>query len=100
MIISEFSKVLRHLSHNSVCGSIECEIFMVSVDGDNIRGRQKNMPPGSKPVDNCEEFSVVNVIISFCLVEGAGYTSDGSKPPSVIFLRENSPRSELRRIHF
>ena len=80
--------------------SIECEIFVVGVDGDNIRGRQKNMPPGSKPVDNCEELSVVNVVILFCLIEGAGHTSDGSKSTLVVLLRENSPCSELRRIYF
>ena len=100
MIISEFSKVLRHLSHNSVCGSIECEIFMVSVDSDNMRGRQKNMPPGSKPVDNCEEFSVVNVIISFCLVEGMGYASNGSESSLVILLGENGSCCKLRCVYF
>jgi hypothetical protein len=66
--------------------SVKCKVFVIGVDGDNMRSGQKDMPPGSKPVDNCEKFSVVNVVISFCLIEGAGYTSDGLKSTSIILL--------------
>jgi hypothetical protein len=51
-------------------------------------------------MDDCEEFSVVDIIISLCLVEGTRYTSDGSKSSSFVLLREDGSRSELRRIYF
>jgi hypothetical protein len=58
------------------------------------------MSPSPKSMDNREELSVVNVVISLCLIEGAGYTSDGSESTSVVLLGENSPRSKLRRVYF
>ena len=58
------------------------------------------MSPGSKPMDNCEEFSVVDVIISLCLIEGTRYTPDGSKSSSFVLLREDGSRGELGRIYF
>ena len=81
-------------------GSIECEIFMVSVDSDNMRGRQKNMPLGAEPVDNREKLPVVDVIILFHLVEGTGYASNGSESSLVILLGENGSCRELRCIYF
>ena len=58
------------------------------------------MSPGSKPMDNCKEFSVMDIIISFCLIERAGYTSDGLKSSSIVLLREDGSRSKLGRIYF
>ena len=51
-------------------------------------------------MDDCEEFSVMDIIISLRLVEGARDTSDGSKPSSFVLLREDGSRGELRRIYF
>ena len=42
----------------------------------------------------------MDVVILFCLVEGMGYTSYRLELSLVILLRENSPCSELGRIHF
>ena len=80
--------------------SIECEIFMVSVDSDDMGGGQKDMSPGVKSVNNCKEFSVMDIVISFCLVEGMGYTSNGLELPPVIFLGEDGPCRKLRCVHF
>ena len=40
---------------------------MVSVDGNNVRGRQKDMSPGAKSMNDCEKFSVMDVVVSFRL---------------------------------
>ena len=58
------------------------------------------MSPGSKPMDNREEFLVVDIIISLCLIERAGYAPDGSKSSSFVLLREDGSRGELGRIYF
>ena len=73
---------------------------MVGVDSDNMRGRQKNMPPGMEPVDNREKLLVVDVIISFCLVKGMGYASNGSESSLVILLGENGSCCKLRCVYF
>ena len=65
---------------------VECKVFMVSVNGDNVRGRQEDMSPGMKFMNDCKQFSVMDVIVSFHLVEGTRYTSDGSESSSIIFL--------------
>ena len=43
-------------------GSVESKIFMVSVDSDDVRGGQEDVPPSVEPMDNRKELSVVNVI--------------------------------------
>ena len=100
MVVSKLSQIPRYPSCDLMGRSVECEVFVVSVDGDDVRSRQKDMPPGVKSVNDCKKFSVVDIVISFCLVEGTRYTSDGSKSSSIILLRENSPHGELGRIHF
>ena len=80
--------------------SVEHEVLVVSINGDNMRSRQEDVPPGAKSMNDCEKFSVVDVVVSFHLVEGMRYASDGSESPSIILLRENSPHGELRCIHF
>ena len=79
---------------------IECKVFVVSVDGNNVRGGQKDVSPGVESMNNREEFLVMDVVVSFHLVEGMRYTPYGSKLASVILLRENGPCSKLRRIYF
>jgi hypothetical protein len=76
---------------------------MVSVDSDNMGGGQKDMSPCVKSMDNREEFSIVDIVISLRLVEGAGYTSNGSESSPVILLGEDgllrpSTRHSRRRI--
>ena len=65
-----------------------------------MRSRQKDVPPGAKSVNDCKKFSVVDVVVSFRLVEGTRYASDGSESPSIILLREDGPHGELRCIYF
>ena len=67
-------------------GSIEHKIFMVSIDSDDVRGRQENMPPSTKSMDDREKFPIVDVVVPFCLVERMGYASNGSKLSPVILL--------------
>ena len=67
-------------------GSIERKIFMVSIDSDDVRGRQENMPPSTKSMDDCEKFPIVDVVVLFHLVERMGYASNGSKSSPVILL--------------
>ena len=81
-------------------GSIECKILVVSVNSDNVGGGEEDVSPGAKSVDDCEEFPVVDVVISFCLVKGAGYTSNRLESPPVILLGKDGPCCELRCIHF
>ena len=79
--------------------SVECEVLVVSVNGDNM-SRQEDVPPGTKSMNDCEKFSVVDVVVSFRLVEGTRYASNGLESPSIILLRENGPHGKLRCIHF
>ena len=58
------------------------------------------MSPGSKPMDDCEEFSVVDIIILLCLIKRVRYTPDGLKSSSIVLLRKDGSRGELRRIYF
>ena len=73
---------------------------MVSVDSDDVGGGQKDMSPGAKSVNNCKEFSVMDVVIPFRLIERVEYTSNGSESPLVVLLRKDGPCRELRRVHF
>ena len=66
--------------------SVECKVLVISVDSDNVWSGQKDVSSSPKSMDNREKFSVVNVVVSFCLIEGTGYTSDGSKSPSIVLL--------------
>ena len=66
--------------------SIEREVLVVSIDSDNMGGGQKNMPPGMKPMDDHEEFSVINVVILLRLIEGTGYAPNRSESSLGIFL--------------
>ena len=47
-----------------------------------------------------EEFPVVDIIISFGLIKGAGYTPHRSELPPVVLLGEDGPRCELRSVYF
>ena len=67
-------------------GSVESKIFMVSVDSNDVRGGQEDVPPSVELMDNRKKLSVVNVIVPFRLVKGMGYTSNGLKSSSVVFL--------------
>jgi hypothetical protein len=80
--------------------SIKRKILVVSIDSDDMGGRQEDVPPSTESVDDCEEFSVVDIVILLCLIEGARYTPNGSESPSVIFLGEDGSCCKLRRIHF
>ena len=100
MVISKLSQIPRYSSCNPMGRSVKCEILVISVDGDNVRSGQKDMSPSSKSMDDREEFPVVDIVISFCLIKGTGHTSDGSKSALIVFLRENSPCRELRCVYF
>ena len=86
MVVSKLSQISCYLSRNSVGRSVKCKIFVICVNSDDVRSGQKDMSPSPKSMDNREEFSVVNVVISLCLIEGVGYTSDGSESTSVVLL--------------
>ena len=81
-------------------GSIECKILVVSVNSDNVGGGEEDVSPGAKFMDDCKEFPVVDVVISFCLIEGMRYASNGSESSPIILLGEDGPCCKLRCIHF
>ena len=49
--------------------SVILEVFVVSEDGDRMRGSCEEVSPVVKASDNSEEFMVVDVIVAFGLVE-------------------------------
>ena len=53
-----------------------------------------------EPMDDREELLVMNIIILFCLIEGVGYTSNGSESSPVVLLGEDGPCCELRCVYF
>ena len=42
-----------------------CQVLVVSEDMDGERGSVEVIPPGFQDVDDCKEFLVVDVIVSF-----------------------------------
>ena len=45
------------------------KVFVVGKDLDRERGTMEVVSEGFKRADDCEEFAVVDVIVSFCLGE-------------------------------
>jgi hypothetical protein len=86
MVVSKLPQISRYSSCNPVGRSVKCKILVIGVDGDNVRSGQKDMSPSSKSMDNHEEFPVVDIVISFCLIKGTGHASDRSKSASIVLL--------------
>ena len=66
------------------------EILMISDDGDSKRSSLEVVFPLSESKDDCKQFSVVNIVVSFSEGECFGEVGTGIKVAVDILLHKNS----------
>ena len=76
----EICKVQEPVSLASIQGLRFAEVGQIFVVRENLdweRGTMEIVPPGFESTDDSEEFSVINIVISFCWREGLGEVGAG-----------------------
>ena len=74
------------------------KVFVVGKDLDGERGAVEVVSKGFERVDDCEEFAIVDVIVSFCLGERLGEVGAGVPVSVRVGLEENPSRRRFRGV--
>src|SRR6267154_311183 len=74
------------------------EVFMVSEDNDRVWVPFEVMAPSFQGSDNGKEFSIIDLIVSFCGVKGLGEVSTGMIRSVFISLKKDCSRGGKRGI--
>ena len=90
VVVCQPGEIFGYLSTNAMGLSVILEVFVVSEDGDRVRGSGKEVSPVVKASDHSEELTVVDVIVAFGLVECFGVVAHHLLFSSTIFLCEDS----------
>ena len=75
-------------------GAEEGEILMISEYNDGVRGSEQEMVPVGDSAYDCEEFSIIDLIISFGWSKRFGEVEAWVVVTVIIFLKENPSSSD------
>ena len=72
VVLGHPRNVARYSGANGLGVSVEREIVVIGPDRDLMFCSQQQVPPMGKRADDCQEFSIVHVIIVLCGIQGLG----------------------------
>ena len=96
--ISEIKQPLRLAMVEVLCLMEVHQVLVVGKDLDGERGSMEVVPPGFQGMDDCEELSVIDIVIMLCRNKQLREVGAGMPVTVGVGLEEDSARGILRGV--